>query len=98
MKNKALYFLAVGLTVYFAACKNKPAATQEEKSSSGRVVYKGLYSCSPDIKSFKECGHEHEYWVADSSAQLELQYSQLNLKPEEAVYVQVEGKKVKTLK
>src|SRR6202012_163907 len=103
MKNKAFYFLAIGLVVGFAACKSKPPTTEETKTaeiktSTGSVVYKGLYSFSPDIKSFKECGHEHEYWVADSSAQLELQYSQLNVKPEEPVYVQVEGKKIKTPK
>lgn len=58
-------------------------------------VYKGLYSFGPEIKSFTECGRDKEVWVTDSSAQLELQYSQLNFeKPYEPVYVEVEGVKV----
>ena len=103
MKNKAFYILAA--LALLGACKGKSDNQTEQSKTdttastkSSAVVYQGLYSNSPDSKSFKECGHEHEYWVADSSAQLELQYSQLNLKPEEAVYVQVEGRKIKTAK
>jgi copper homeostasis protein (lipoprotein) len=98
MKNKAIYFLSALLIAGVWSCKNKTAKMEEAKTPTGPAVYKGLYSFSPDIKSFKECGHDHEFWVADSSAQLELQYSQLNVKPEEPVYVQVQGKKIKTAK
>lgn len=104
MKNKALYILVALLTISMWACKNKSATTGEQSkvdstsNTNSTVVFKGLYSGSPAVKSFKECGHQNEYWVADSSAQLELQYAQLNLKPEEPVYVQVEGKKIKTKK
>jgi hypothetical protein len=80
--------------VAVVACKNKPA--KNEEAHHGQIIYKGLYSFSPNTKSFKECGHDQEYWVADSSAQLELQYSQLNVNPEQPVYVQVQGKKIKT--
>ncbi|QJD95914.1 hypothetical protein HH214_08520 [Mucilaginibacter robiniae] len=60
-------------------------------------VYKGLYSYGPEIKSFKNCDDTHEYWVVDSSAQLELKYSQLNFeKPYEPVYIEVEGEKIRS--
>ena len=105
MKNKALYILATLLMISVWACKNKSATNTEQGKADSTsvakdngVILKGLYSASPDVKSFKECKHEHEYWVADSSAQLELQYSQLNLAPEVPVYVEVEGKKIKTKK
>ena len=96
MKNKAILFLALMAIIGVFACKDKSA--KNGSKGHGQVVYKGLYSFSPDVKSFKECGHEHEFWVVDSSAQLELQYSQLNVEPEEPVYVQVQGKKIKTQK
>jgi copper homeostasis protein (lipoprotein) len=63
------------------------------------IIYKGLYSYGPEVRSFKECESGNEYWVTDSSATLELKYSQLNFeKPYEPVYVEVEGKKIKTSK
>jgi copper homeostasis protein (lipoprotein) len=72
-----------------------PTSTKFEFKAA---TYKGLYSAGPEVKSFKECSTGHEFWAADSSAQLELQYSQLNQKPDEAVYVEVQGRKVKTVK
>lgn len=58
------------------------------------VVFKGVYSFGPEVKSFKDCDNGREFWVTDSSAQLELKYSQLNFeKPYEPVYVEVEGMK-----
>jgi copper homeostasis protein (lipoprotein) len=54
-----------------------------------------LYSFGPEVTSFKNCDESHEYWVTDSSAQLELKYSQLNFeKPNEPVYAEVQGYKV----
>lgn len=83
------------LLISLYACKHKPAVKQAEKT----VVYKGLYSYGAEIKSFQACNNTREYWVADSSAQLELQYSQLNFeKQNEPVYIEVEGKKVLTAK
>ncbi|UEG53618.1 hypothetical protein LLH06_01350 [Mucilaginibacter daejeonensis] len=68
-----------------------------DKKKDEPVVYKGLYSFGPEVRSFKNCDDTHEYWVADSSAQLELQYSQLNFeKPYEPVYIEVEGHKVRS--
>ncbi len=63
------------------------------------VIYKGLYSFGPEVKLFKECTTGNEFWATDSSSNLELKYSQLNFeKPYEPVYVEVEGRKIKTTK
>lgn len=59
------------------------------------AIYKGVYSFGPEVKSFKDCDNGREFWVTDSSKQLELKYSQLNFeKPYVPVYVEVEGVKV----
>ncbi|MEO6631304.1 MAG: hypothetical protein ABIN13_06260, partial [Mucilaginibacter sp.] len=72
--------------------KPKEAATK-----SGKIIYKGLYSFGPEEKSFKDCNQARMFWAADSSAQLELQYSQLGFeRPYVPVYIEVEGKKVKS--
>jgi copper homeostasis protein (lipoprotein) len=61
------------------------------------VVYKGIYSFGPEVKSFKDCDDGAEFWVVDNSEQLELKYSQLNFeKPYEPVYVEVEGVKMRS--
>jgi len=66
----------------------QPAANQP-------VIYRGLYSFGPEVKSFKDCDNGQEYWAADSSAKLELSYSHLNFeKPYTPVYVEIEGRKV----
>jgi copper homeostasis protein (lipoprotein) len=65
------------------------------KKQRPNIVYKGVYSFGPEVKSFKDCDSGQEYWVADSSEHLELKYSQLNFeKPYEPVYVEVEGVKM----
>ncbi len=64
-------------------------------SKSKEIVYRGVYSFGPEVKSFKDCDSGREFWVTDSSKQLELSYAQLNFeKPYEPVYVEVEGVKV----
>jgi len=76
----------LGLVVLCCACN------RNDKKSQAPQVYKGLYSFGPESKSFKNCDDPHEYWVADSSAQLELKYTQMNFeKPYEPVYVELEG-------
>lgn len=81
------------LLVLIAVCSCNGNSSKNDK----RVIYKGLYSFGPEIKSFKDCDSGREFWVTDSSAQLELQYSQLNFeKPYEPVYVEVEGIKSKS--
>jgi len=80
-----VFFIAV------SSCNRKPDEADKP------VVYKGLYSFGPEIKSFKDCDSGQEFWVTDSSARLELQYSQMNFeKPYEPVYVEVEGLKLKS--
>jgi hypothetical protein len=72
---------------------------RHEEKKVAPVIYKGLYSFGPEVKSFKDCETGSEFWAADSSATLELKYSQLNFaKPYEPVYVEVEGNKVKATK
>jgi copper homeostasis protein (lipoprotein) len=61
------------------------------------IVYKGVYSFGPEVKSFKDCDNGTEFWVTDNSEQLELQYSQLKFeKPYEPVYIEVEGIKIRS--
>jgi copper homeostasis protein (lipoprotein) len=84
--------LKYGLVMLAAACSS---CSQTSKKAGTQHVYKGLYSYGPEVKSFKDCDDTHEYWVTDSSAQLELKYSQMNFeKPYEPVYVEVEGSKI----
>jgi copper homeostasis protein (lipoprotein) len=83
-------YLVLLLTTGLFACKHKP-----EKAAQATATYKGMYSFGPEEKSFKDCNEGREFWVADSSAQLELQYSQLHFeKPYEPVYIEVVGEKV----
>lgn len=71
------------------SCNRKPNEKEQPE------IIKGLYSFGPEVRSLQECGGEKEFWVTDSSAQLELQYSQMNFeKPYLPVYVEVEGKKI----
>lgn len=66
-------------------------------ANNNAVVYKGIYTFGPEQKTFTECNSTHEIWVADSSKELELKYSQLNFeKPYEPVYIEVQGEKVRS--
>ncbi len=94
MKLRLFYLFAALVIISIYSCENKKAKINLTLSFG--TTYKGLYSFSAEERSFKECKTGHEFWAADSSAQLELQYSQLNNKPGESVYVEVEGKKIKT--
>jgi copper homeostasis protein (lipoprotein) len=88
MRLKVTLYLIFILLAGMFSCKshsNNPNAT----------VYKGVYSFGPEVKSFKDCDSGQEFWVTDSSKQLELKYSQLNFeKPYVPVYVEVEGMKI----
>ncbi len=90
---KLKYLLpALLLTALFGSCSH-------EEKKAAPVIYKGLYSFGPEVKSFKDCETGTEFWATDSASNLELKYSQLNFeKPYEPVYVEVEGRKVKTTK
>ena len=77
--------------VAIAACSCNSGSHNKGKE----IVYKGVYSFGPEVKSFKDCDNGREFWVTDQSQQLELKYSQLNFeKPYEPVYVEVEGVKI----
>ena len=79
--------------LFIVACSCNSNSGKTEK----KVIYKGVYSFGPEVKSFKDCDNGREFWVTDNSAQLELKYSQLNFeKPYEPVYVEVEGIKVRS--
>ncbi len=91
MRLKLIYTLSFVLAIIsFSSCKQNKKPLQP-----GHKVLRGLYSFGPEVKSFKDCDSGQEYWVADSSAKLELEYSNMNFeKPYEPVYVEVEGTKV----
>ena len=93
MRNKHSFFIAVIAIMCIWGCESKPKATTQP----GTIIYKGLYSFGPEEKSFKDCSQSRMFWAADSSAQLELQYSQLGFeRPYIPVYIEVEGKKIKS--
>jgi copper homeostasis protein (lipoprotein) len=88
-KLRIMGWIMLAVITCGVACK--PAANKK----AGRVIYKGLYSFGPELKTFKPCDDSPEYWVTDSSARLELQYSEMNFeKPYEPVYIEVEGKTI----
>ena len=90
--NKGIVLLML-ITVF--SCNNNPPKETAKKTS--QAIYRGLYSFGPEVKSFKDCKSGQEFWAADSSAKLELGYSQLHFeKPYEPVYVEVEGRKIKS--
>ena len=94
MKNILTRCLSALLLITVFSCNNNH---DKKKTAKGHIVYHGLYSFGPEAKSFKDCKTGQEYWAADSAAKLELGYSQLNFeKPYEPVYVEVEGRKVKS--
>ena len=87
------YLILLFATGLFA-CKHKP-----EKVEPVMTIYKGMYSFGPEGKLFKDCNEGREFWAADSSAQLELQYAQLHFEaPSVPVYIEVMGEKVASKK
>jgi copper homeostasis protein (lipoprotein) len=93
MRIKHWFYFTGILIAGIWGCESKPKAA----STPGTIIYKGLYSFGPEEKSFKDCAQARMFWAVDSSAQLELQYSQLGFeKPYVPVYIEVEGKKIKS--
>ena len=91
MRVRLIKYLICVLVIIACSCNNGGG------DKTQHVVYKGVYSFGPEVKSFKDCDNGREFWVTDSSAQLELKYSQLNFeKPYEPVYVEVEGIKIRS--
>jgi len=88
MRLPVTLFFILLLSVGIFSCKS-------HSNKSSAIIYKGVYSFGPEVKSFKDCDDGQEFWVTDSSKQLELKYSQLNFeKPYVPVYVEVEGTKI----
>ncbi|MGF7081181.1 hypothetical protein [Mucilaginibacter sp. UYCu711] len=89
-------YVFVGLLIVtgMLACKHKA----DKKETRTPNVFKGLYSFEPGAKTFRPCGTQTDFWVADSCAQLELKYTQLISfeKNGEQVYIEAEGKKIKS--
>jgi hypothetical protein len=83
-------------TLYFICLISIGLWSCNGKSGGGaNIIYKGVYSFGPEQKTFRDCDNGQEFWVTDSSKQLELKYSQLNFeKPYEPVYVEVQGIKI----
>ena len=89
MRVRLLKYLIGMIIITIWACNSGTG------DKGAHIIYKGVYSFGPEVKSFKDCDNGREFWVTDSSAQLELKYSQLNFeKPYEPVYVEVEGIKI----
>jgi len=89
MHLKRIKILA-GLAI-IAACSCNGGADK-----TPHVVFKGF---GPGVNSFKDCDSGREFWVTDSTKQIELKYSQLKFeKPYEPVYVEVEGAKIRSNK
>src|ERR1700761_4461893 len=87
------------------ACKSKTnnnTTTEEtpgtKASTANPLIFKGLYSLSPTMKMFKSCATGHEYFVADSSKELELKYWQMvpAETADEPLYIEAEGQVVKS--
>jgi hypothetical protein len=87
IKNIKIGILLLVLVLFVYACGNN---SQTEKSYK-TMVYKGLYSFGPEMKTFTNCDENREYWVLDSAKTLELAYHNLGFeKPYEPVYIEVE--------
>jgi hypothetical protein len=89
---KQIMLLSFILALAITACNRNSA---DQKQSDVRVI-KGLYSFGPELKSFTDCDEGREYWVADSAKTLELAYSELNLEKPFPVYIEVEGRIIKS--
>lgn len=85
--SKFKYVLTILVIAGMFSCKNKT-----DKKEAAKPIFKGLYTLSPEAKIFTDCATGKEYWVADSSAQLELKYWQeIPAEKPEPVYIEVEG-------
>jgi len=91
--TKKITLLSIALALAVIACNRSPV---EDESGEVKVI-KGLYSYGPEIHAFTDCEEGREYWVADSAKTLELAYDNLNFeKPYVPVYIEVEGRVVKS--
>lgn len=104
-KTKNILVLLLSI-VAFSACRNDAkdngANVDTLAQASGKpnapVVFKGIYSFAPGARIFQFCNKPRQFWAVDSSAQLELKYSQLITFEQSGtpVYTEVEGYKTKS--
>lgn len=105
VKNISVVLLLLAMAV-LAACqsdvKNGETTTgtiaQTQGTPNAPIVFKGTYSFAPGAKIFQYCNKQTQFWMVDSSAQLELKYSQLITFEQSGtpVYTEVEGYKIKS--
>ena len=91
----------------FTACHQKAengeasagTTAQTQGTPNAPIVFKGTYSFAPGAKIFQYCNKQKQFWTVDSSAQLELKYSQLITFEQSGtpVYTEVEGYKIKSV-
>jgi len=55
------------------------------------VVYKGYYIGGHEVRSYRVDGSEEWMWVVDNTSEVEKKYQSFKLKPNEEVYLEVEG-------
>lgn len=94
MDNRKKLVVVLLASIGIVAACNRGKKDEEHKKA---IVLKGLYSFGPESKSFTNCEDSREYWVVDSAETLELAYMNLGFeKPYLPVYIEVEGKLVKS--
>lgn len=99
-----LFLLAITVVV---ACHGKTENSEDNVTDTAAqtvakpnepVILKGIYSFAPGAKLFQFCGRPSQFWAVDSSAELELKYSQIYGFEQSGspVYAEVEGYKTKS--
>jgi copper homeostasis protein (lipoprotein) len=85
-----MIFIAVA-----TSCKSKPDTKTEEAPAA---IIKGVYVFDNSAKTFIACGQGTQYWATDSTAQLELKYTQLIPAEQlgQPVYIELEGYTMKS--
>ena len=102
VKNLFVVLLLLAMAT-FAACQSDVKSGEVDSAAQklGKLnmqVFKGTYSFAPGAKIFQFCNNQKQFWAIDSSAQLELQYSQLITFEQSGtpVYTELEGYRTKS--
>lgn len=86
-KNFRFLIFFLGLTLVWACISHDKKEVQTKNK-----LMKGLYNFGPEMKYFADCDNDGEYWVTDSSNNLELEYQKMGFdKPYLPVYIEVEA-------
>lgn len=93
-QNQFFRFVTIAFAIALGACGHGDKDTGDITQP---LVFKGLYSFGPEIKSFTDCDENKEYWVIDSAKTLEIAYTNLGFeKPYTPVYIEAECHLIKT--